>query len=129
MQDIQNFNKQNMRTNLFYYKILLLGFIFLGTKNFAEEEEDINYMSYIPHFKAIFGPTRYFSQVCAARGCGKFNRFFPCGGIMIYSPKIDYLYLEIGVGNYKDFRFGKIDIHGINVRDIITLEKIKTFFS
>lgn len=128
MQDIQNFNKQNMRTNLFYYKILLLGFIFLGTKNFAEEEEDINYMSYIPHFKAIFGPTRYFSQVCAARGCGKFNRFFPCGGIMIYSPKIDYLYLEIGVGNYKDFRFGKIDINGINVKDI-TLEKIKTFFS
>lgn len=128
MQDIQNFNKQNMRTNLFYYKLLLLGFIFLGIKNFAEEE-DINYMSYIPRINAIFGPTRYFSQVCAARGCdNKFNRFFPCGGIMIYSPKIDYLYLEIGVGNYKDFRFGKIDINGINVKDI-TLGKIKTFFS
>ena len=117
-----------MRTNLFYYKLLLLGFIFLGIKNFAEEE-DINYMSYIPRINAIFGPTRYFSQVCAARGCdNKFNRFFPCGGIMIYSPKIDYLYLEIGVGNYKDFRFGKIDINGINVKDI-TLGKIKTFFS
>jgi len=117
-----------MRTNLFYYKLLLLGFIFLGIKNFAEEE-DINYMSYIPHFNAIFGPVRYFSQVCAARGCdNKFDRFFPCGGIMIYSPKIDYLYLEIGVGNYKDFRFGKINIEGIKVRDI-TLWKIKTFFS
>ena len=115
-----------MRTNLFYYKLLLLGFIFLGIKNFAEEEEDINY---IPHFKVIFGPVRYFSQVCAARGCdNKFDRFFPCGGIMIYSPKIDYLYLEIGVGNYKDFRFGKINIEGIKVRDI-TLGKIKTFFS
>ena len=128
MQDIQNFNKQNMRTNLFYYKLLLLAFIFLGTKNFASNEEN-NYTSYIPHFKAIFGPLQYVNQICAARGCdNKFNRFFPCGGIMIYSPKIDYLYLEIGVGNYKDFRFGKIDINGINVKDI-TLGKIKTFFS
>lgn len=128
MQDIQNFNKQNMRTNLFYYKLLLLAFIFLGTKNFASNEEH-NYMSYIPHFKAIFGPLQYVNQICAARGCdNKFNRFFPCGGIMIYSPKIDYLYLEIGVGNYKDFRFGKIDINGINLKDI-TLGKIKTFFS
>ena len=128
MQDIQNFNKQNMRTNLFYYKLLLLAFIFLGTKNFASNEEN-NYTSYIPHFKAIFGPLQYVNQICAARGCdNKFNRFFPCGGIMIYSPKIDYLYLEIGVGNYKDFRFGKINIEGIKVRDI-TLGKIKTFFS
>ena len=116
-----------MRTNLFYYKLLLLAFIFLGTKNFAEEEEN-KYTSYIPRIKAIFGPSQYLKQIFVAREYDKFNRFFPCGGIMIYSPKIDYLYLEIGVGNYKDFRFGKIDINGINVKDI-TLGKIKTFFS
>ena len=114
-----------MRTNLFYYKLLLLAFIFLGTKNFAEEEEDINYTSYIPHFKAIFSPFQYIKQIVVARNCdNKFNRFFPCGGIMIYSTKIDFFYLEIGAGNYKDFKFGEINIDGKNITEKI-LEKIK----
>ncbi len=123
MQDIQNFNKQNMRTNLFYYKLLLLVFIFLGTKNFASEH---NYTSYIPHFKVIFSPLQYFNQIVVASD--KYNRFFPCGGIMIYSPKIDYFYLEIGAGNYKDFKFGEINIDEKNITEKI-LGKIKTFFS
>ena len=113
-----------MRTNLFYYKLLLLAFIFLGTKNFAEEEEH-NYTSYIPRINAIFSPFQYIKQIVVARNCdNKFNRFFPCGGIMIYSPKIDFFYLEIGAGNYKDFKFGEINIDGINVTEKI-LEKIK----
>lgn len=112
-----------MRTNLFYYKLLLLAFIFLGTKNFAEEEEH-NYMSYIPRINAIFSPFQYIKQIVVARGCNKFDRFFPCGGIMIYSPKIDFFYLEIGAGNYKDFKFGEINIDGKNITEKI-LEKIK----
>lgn len=123
MQDIQNFNKQNMRTNLFYYKLLLLAFIFLGTKNFAEEEEN-KYTSYIPRIKAIFGPSQYLKQIFVAREYDKFNRFFPCGGIMIYSPKIDYLYLEIGVGNYKNFNFVNTNVDGKNIPEG-RLEKIK----
>ena len=114
-----------MRTNLFYYKLLLLAFIFLGTKNFAEEGEN-NYTSYIPRIKAIFGPSQYLKQIFVARGYDKFNRFFPCGGIMIYSPKIDYLYLEIGVGNYKNFNFVNTNVDGKNIPEEI-LEKIKAF--
>lgn len=114
-----------MRTKFFYYRLLLLAFIFLGTNNFAEEEEH-NYMSYIPRINAIFSSLRYLNQIVAAREYDKFDRFFPCGGIMIYSPKIVFFYLEIGVGNYKDFNFGEINIDGINVKDKI-LEKIRTF--
>lgn len=126
MKILHFLNIQNMHTNLFY-KLLFVAFMFLGTKNFASAGE-YNYTSHIPHFKAIFSPLQYLTQIAVAKGYDKFNRFFPCGGIMIYSRRVDHLYLEIGVNNYKNFNFMNTNVDKINITAEI-LEKIKNMFS